>query len=143
MCICPTLGLKIGLLILIPITAGFNAAQVAKDISIWNEVKGSNQVILIISLALSIVITVALIPLMYATIRKIVLIIYVVLYFFIFYILAKLIILLVNVSIDNPDKTAAHSWFIACWFISFLCMAFIILYYIRLHDLSIDEDFAN
>ncbi|XP_041564335.1 uncharacterized protein LOC108142265 isoform X3 [Drosophila elegans] len=142
MCICSTLGLKIGLLILIPITAGFNAVQVAKDITIWNEVKGSNQVILIISLAMSIVIMVALIPLMYATIRKIVLIIYV-LHFFILYVLAKLIILLVNVSIDNPDKTAAHSWFIACWFISFLCMALIILYYIRLHDLSIDEDFEN
>ncbi|XP_041564336.1 uncharacterized protein LOC108142265 isoform X5 [Drosophila elegans] len=122
MCICSTLGLKIGLLILIPITAGFNAVQVAKDITIWNEVKGSNQVILIISLAMSIVIMVALIPLMYATIRKIVLIIYVVLHFFILYVLAKLIILLVNVSIDNPDKTAAHSWFIACWFISVFSM---------------------
>ncbi|XP_016984273.1 uncharacterized protein LOC108048254 isoform X2 [Drosophila rhopaloa] len=144
MCFCPTLGLKIGLLILIPLTAGFNAAQIAKDINVWDVVMGYHHVILIISLFMSLVILFALIPLTYATIRNSLRILYVVLYFFIADVSGKLIILFVCLSTEtNPDKTAAHAWFIVGWFISFLCMASIILYCIRLHELSRDEDLAN
>ncbi|XP_017009403.1 uncharacterized protein [Drosophila takahashii] len=143
MCFCPTLGLKIGLLILIPITAGCNAAQIAKDVAVWNIVKGYHHTILIISLTMSVVILLALIVLTYATICTKVRILYAMLSVFVVNCVVKLILLFVCISTEmKPEKTAAHTWFMICWFVSFFCMASIILYCIRLHVLANDADFA-
>ncbi|KMY98106.1 uncharacterized protein Dsimw501_GD29619, isoform C [Drosophila simulans] len=136
MCFCPTLGLKIGLLLIIPITAGINGAQIAKDVSMWNLLQGYHYIMLIISLSVSIVILATLVLLVYAAICDKIRILKVVAI-----VVVKLIILFVCISTElNPDKTAAHPIFMVCWLLTFLCMAAIILYWLRLHDLA-NEDY--
>ncbi|KMY98104.1 uncharacterized protein LOC27209461 [Drosophila simulans] len=141
MCFCPTLGLKIGLLLIIPITAGINGAQIAKDVSMWNLLQGYHYIMLIISLSVSIVILATLVLLVYAAICDKIRILKVMIFVYVAIVVVKLIILFVCISTElNPDKTAAHPIFMVCWLLTFLCMAAIILYWLRLHDLA-NEDY--
>nr|XP_016924666.1 uncharacterized protein LOC108005834 isoform X3 [Drosophila suzukii] len=144
MCFCPTLALKIGLLILIPITAGCNAAQIAKDVTLLNVLKGANHTILIVNLSMSVIILATLIVLLYATICTKLRILYGVLIIFAVNCAVKLILIFVCISIEiNPKQTAAHFWLTVCWFVSFFCLASIVLYCIRLRDLAEEAYLAN
>ncbi|XP_044312650.1 uncharacterized protein LOC108038833 isoform X2 [Drosophila rhopaloa] len=116
MCFCSTLGLKVLLLIIIPIVAGLNAAQVAKDVTLLDKLTGHHHVILIISLSLCVFILVVLLAAIYAAIRHHILILNATLISLIVKCIAKGIILIVSISTeDDIEKTAAHFWFILCW----------------------------
>nr|NP_001189061.1 uncharacterized protein Dmel_CG42661, isoform A [Drosophila melanogaster]NP_001286969.1 uncharacterized protein Dmel_CG42661, isoform B [Drosophila melanogaster]AOQ15390.1 CG42661-PA [synthetic construct]ADV37498.1 uncharacterized protein Dmel_CG42660, isoform A [Drosophila melanogaster]ADZ17404.1 MIP06308p [Drosophila melanogaster]AHN57994.1 uncharacterized protein Dmel_CG42660, isoform B [Drosophila melanogaster] len=141
MCFCPTLGLKIVLLLVIPITAGINGAQIAKDVSILNLLKGYHYIMLIISLSLSVVILATLVLLIYAAICNKIRILKVMIFVYVAIVVVKLIILFVCLSTElNPDKTTAHPIFMICWLLTFLCMAVIIIYWLRLHDLANEDN---
>ncbi|XP_017039616.1 uncharacterized protein LOC108086990 isoform X6 [Drosophila ficusphila] len=141
MCFCPTKGLKILLLVIIHITAGFNVAQVAKDISLLDVVVGHHHIVLIISLSLCLFILIVLSIAIYAAVRHHILILNVVVIILVLNFVGKLIILFVCICTEkNPDKTAAHYMFIISWFITFLCMALVTVYWIRLCDLAIENE---
>ncbi|XP_050741890.1 uncharacterized protein LOC108028088 isoform X1 [Drosophila biarmipes] len=144
MCFCPTVALKIGLLILIPITAGCNAAQIAKDVTLLNVLEGAHRTALIVSLSMSAVILLALIILLYATICTKVRILYAMLIFFAVNCTARLVLIFVCISIEvNPKHTAAHPWLTVSWFVSFFCLASIVLYWIRLHELAQEANWES
>ncbi|XP_043647896.1 uncharacterized protein LOC122616493 [Drosophila teissieri] len=141
MCFCPTIVLKVVLLFIIPITAGFNGAQIAKDVSIWNALEGHHYVMIVISLSLSAVVLSTLVVLIYATIWNKIRILKVIMLVFVVIVLVKLVILFVCISTElNPGKTAAHPMFMVCWVLTFLCMAAIILYWLRLYDIANEAD---
>ncbi|XP_017039615.1 uncharacterized protein LOC108086990 isoform X5 [Drosophila ficusphila] len=124
MCFCPTKGLKILLLVIIHITAGFNVAQVAKDISLLDVVVGHHHIVLIISLSLCLFILIVLSIAIYAAVRHHILILNVTLISLVFKSLAKAIILLVcTFTGSNLEETAAHVWFIVCWIFTNRCAA--------------------
>ncbi|KQS43318.1 uncharacterized protein LOC26527042 [Drosophila erecta] len=137
MCFCPTLALKIMLMLIIPITAGINGAQIAKDVSIWNTLKGYHFIMIVISLSLSAVILSTLVFLIYAAICNRMRILKVMIFVFAIIVVVKLVILFVCISTEtDTGKTAAHPMFMVCWFLTFLCMAAITVYWLRLYELA-------
>ncbi|XP_017121479.1 uncharacterized protein LOC108142265 isoform X4 [Drosophila elegans] len=141
MCFCSTHGLKIALLIIIPIAAGFNAGQVAKDITLLDELTGHHHIVLIISITLCIIILFALLGAIYAAVRHHALILNVSLVLLVLKCIAKCIILIVCIATENNlEKTAAHFWFILCWIFTILCMLANLCFSIRLKELLRQTD---
>ncbi|KQS43319.1 uncharacterized protein LOC26526078 [Drosophila erecta] len=138
MCICTTRVLQITLLALIHIAAGFNGAQIAKDITLLDKLVGHHHVILTISLALCVIILVVLLVAIFAAIRQHILALNVTLICLILKCVAKGIIVIVctltaETTIEN---TAAHLWFILCWIFTGCCMIFNLFFYMRLTETS-------
>ncbi|XP_016955222.1 uncharacterized protein LOC108028088 isoform X3 [Drosophila biarmipes] len=116
MCICSTTGLKITLLLLIHVAAGFNAAQVAKDITMLDKLVGHHHIVLITSLVLCVLILIVLIAAVYAAIKHHILILNISLVSLILKCVAKAVIMIVCVITEsNLERTAAHFWFLLCW----------------------------
>ncbi|XP_016924669.3 uncharacterized protein [Drosophila suzukii] len=135
MCICSTTGLKITLLILIHVAAGFNAAQLAKDITMLDKLVGHHHIVLIISITLCVIILIVLIAAVYAAIRHHILILNISLVSLTLKCLAKGIILIVCIITENNlQRTAAHFWFILCWIFTAACMVGNLCFSMRLRE---------
>eukprot|EP00099_Drosophila_melanogaster_P004407 NP_001189062.1 uncharacterized protein Dmel_CG42660, isoform A [Drosophila melanogaster] len=142
MCICSTRVLKIVLLAFIHLAAGFNGAQIAKDITLLDKLVGHHHVMLTISLALCVIILVVLLVAIFAAIRHHILALNVTLVFLIFKCVAKGIIVIVCVLTAETgiENTAAHFWFFLCWKFTCCCMLFNLFFYIRLTENSRQAD---
>ncbi|XP_043647894.1 uncharacterized protein LOC122616492 [Drosophila teissieri] len=138
MCICSTRVLKYSLLAFIHIAAGFNGAQIAKDITLMDKLVGHHHVILIISLALCVIILVVLLVAIFAAIRNHILALNVTLIILIIKVVAKAVIVIVcTVTIETSiANTAAHLWFFLCWKFTTCCMILNLFYYMRLTEPS-------